>query len=294
MFVWSLMKRLARVVSLERRARLLGAVVPSRYWFETAVLMSRWHARITSAMGKGRRGISEAYMRENWLIEFTKLGSFPIPMQVSGAALLEATASDRGGIVLCGTHVPLIMVVIRAAIQAGCRPDLVVADPNNMRLENNAFQPTGLSEGIPATSPGPSGLLKIRTVLRRRGLVACTLDGDAGGPSHPDLLILAGRLGARIVTFRANLMPNGVVNISFQNAVYPFCDSDEAIEANMRAIQEDERRLLASLDDVANSDVSIAVLSQPDVLTDTRGKIDEDDNDKPRVKPTTKKVSARS
>lgn len=264
-FVWSVMKRLAKAFSMQRRARVVAAIVPRRHWFRVAVLMSRWHARITCTFRRNRRGISEAYLREDWLIELSRLGPFPVPIRIHGAELLKPTASDHAGVVMCGTHVPLIMVVMRATILAGCKPELVVADPDNMALENGMLYPTGLREGVPTAHPGPAGLLRIKTILRKRGLVVSTLDGHAGGPSRPDLLVLAGRLGARVVIYRPELAPDGVVDVSFHNAVHPFCDSDEAIEANMQAIRQEERELLAQLDDLTDLDTSIAVLSQPDV-----------------------------
>lgn len=289
-FVWSLVKPWARLVSTKRRVRLLAAIVPARHWFRAAIWMSRWHARITCAVGKSRPGIKEAYLRDDWLYELSRLGPFPVPMQVSGAESLQVTASDRRGIVLCATHIPLIMSVIRAAILTGHKPDLIVAAPHNIRLENNQIQPTGMSEGVPAVPPGPNALLRIRTILRRKGLIACTLDGHVDGPS-PDLLMLAGRLGARVVIYRTSLTPNGIVNVSFQNAPYPFCDSEEAIEANMRAIQEDERRVFASLDGLTDSDTPIAVLSQPDNLPDVSGKVNE--FKVPVIAPATPKASER-
>jgi len=224
-FVWPLMKRLARVVSLERRAGLLAATLPARYWFRAAVLMSRWHALLTNIFGKSRRGISEAYLREHWLVELSRRGPFPVPLRVTGAELLAPSAFDRGGVVLCATHVPLLMVMLRAAILSGHKPELVLAHPDNMTWGDNAVQPTGLSEGVPAVPPGPGGLLKIRTILRKKGLVSCTLDRHAGGPNHPDVLVLAGRLGARIVIFRADLAPDGVVNVSFRHPMHPYCES---------------------------------------------------------------------
>jgi hypothetical protein len=263
------LKLLARAVSLKSRVRLFAAIVPPQHWFQGAILMSRWHARVTSALNRSRRGISEAYLRENWLVELSRLGPFPVPMRVSGAELLDSAASDRGGRVLCGTHLPLLMVMLRAAILSGHKPELAVADPSNIRPEVCGLQPTGLSEGVPAAPPGPIGLLRIRTILRNNGLVACTLDRHAGGPSHPDLLVLAGRLGARIITYRTELASDGVVSVSFDNAVHPYCHSYAAIEANIQTIQEEERRLLASLDGLVDSDISIAALSQPDGLTDT-------------------------
>jgi hypothetical protein len=195
-------------------------------------------------------------MREDWLIELSQLGAFPIPMRVCGAEFLRAAASDRCGVILCGTHVPLIRVVLTAAILHGRRIELVVAQPNSSNV-NNTIQPTGLSECVPIAAPGLNGLLKIRTVLGRNGLAACTLDERIGSPSRPDLLVLAGRLGARVVTYRVSLASDGVVNVSFQNAPYPFCDSDEAIEANLKSIQEDERRAIASLDVVDAPNTSI-------------------------------------
>lgn len=255
-FAWSIIKRLAKLVSLERRARLVASVVPARHWFRTAVLMSRWHARITSAIRKSSRGVGEAYLREHWLIELSRLGPFPIPMRVTGAELLEPTDSDRGGVILCGTHVPLLRVMVRATVLSGHKPQLIVAKSDNITLKDHGLQPTGLNEGVPAVTPGPNGLLRIRTVLRRNGLVACTLDGHSGGISHPDLLVLASRLGARIVTHRTVLAPDGIVWVSFHNAVHPYCETYEDIEANMKAIQEYERRLLEQLDGLADPDIS--------------------------------------
>ena len=285
------LKLLARSISMERRSRLLAAIVPPRHRFHAAVLMSRWHARVSSAFGNGRCGVTEAYLREHWLIELSRLGPFPVPMRVSGAELLGPTASDRGGVILCGTHVPLLRVMLRAAIVSGHKPELIVAKPDNITLANNGLQPTGLSEGVSAVPPGPGGLLRIRTVLRKNGLVACTLDGQAGGATHPDLLVLAGRLGARIVTHRTVLTPAGIVCVSFQNAVHPYCNTSEAIEANMKAIQEDERHLLAELDGLSDADLPIAELEQPDMLFDFPVK----DNPVrlPVISPGAEKISQR-
>lgn len=243
------LKLLAKTVSLERRARLLAVVVPPKHWFRAAMLMSRWHAFASSTFGGSKRGLTEAYMREHWLIELSRLGAFPVPLRISGAELLAPSPSDRGGVLMCGTHVPLLRAVLRAAIQTGHPPDLVLAKPNTMMKGSAALQPTGLAYGVPAAPPGAEGLLKIRTVLRKNGLVACTLDGDPGAPSHPDVLVLAGWLGARIVHFTPMLAPDDVIEISFHNRVHPFCDSYEAIQANLREIQEEEARLLAALED---------------------------------------------
>ena len=281
------LKLLARAMPLKRRARLLAAVVPRRHWFRAAVLLSRWHAQITCAVGKNRPEIREAYLRDDWLIELSLLGSFPVPMQIIGAESLEITAMDRGGIVLCATHIPLLMAVIRAAILSGHKPDLIVAAPHNIRLENSQIQPTGMTEGVPAMPPGPSALLRIRSILRRQGLIACTLDGHAE-PS-PHLLVLAGRLGARVVTFRTGLAPDNTVNISFQNALHPFCDSYEAIEANMKAIQEDARRIFANLQNEKSQSPpeSAQVNTAAHVLSNnSRRKF-------PAISPSTRKFSDR-
>lgn len=243
------LKLLAKAVSLERRARLLAAVVPPQHRFRAAVLMSRWHGFASSTLGGSKRGFTEAYMREHWLIELSRLGAFPVPLRVTGAELLGPSPSDRAGVLMCGTHVPLLRAILRAAIETGHPPSLVLAKPNTMMSGTAMLQPTGLEEGIPAAPPGAEGLLKIRSVLRKNGLAACTLDGALGAPSHPDVLILAGWLGARIVHFTATLAPDGVIDISFHNRVHPFCDSYEAIQANLRAIQEEEVRLLAALEE---------------------------------------------
>lgn len=243
------LKWLAKTVSLERRARLLAGVVPPEHWFRAAMLMSRWHAFASSTFGGSKRGFTEAYVREHWLIELSRLGPFPVPLRVTGAELLAPSPSDRAGVLMCGTHVPLLRTIVRAAVLTGHPPSLVIAKPDTMMNGKTMYQPTGLEEGVPAAPPGAEGLLKIRTVLRRNGLAACNLEEGLGEPCHPDVLILAGRLGARIVYFSATLAPDGVVDVLFHNAVHPFCDSYEAIEANLKAIRDIETRLLAALED---------------------------------------------
>lgn len=268
MSLWSIMKLLAKEFSLEKRARFVAAVLPRRHWFRAAVLLSRWHAHLSAIFRNRRPGIAEAYLRENWLNQLTRVGPFPVPIRANGAELLQPAESERAGVVLCGTHVPFIMVVIRSAILSGHRPDLVVTDQDNIRLENSHFQPTGMDHGVPAVPPGAAGLLRIRSVLRKKGLVACTLDRDSGGDIHPDLLILAGRLGARAVTFRAELASDGIVDIAFQNTIHPYCESREAIKENLSAILAAESELLRRLSGVTDTKAPIAVLSQPDQLTD--------------------------
>jgi len=266
------LKLLAKTVSLERRVRLLAAIVPPQHRFRAAVLMSRWHAFASSTFGGSKRGFTEASMREHWLIELSKLGPFPVPLRITGAELLAPSPSDRAGVLMCGTHVPLLRAVLRAAIQAGHPPGLVLAKPNTMMKGSAKLQPTGLEQGVPAAPPGAEGLLKIRTVLRKNGLVACTLDGAHGAPSHPDVLILAGWLGTRIVHFSAMLAPDGVVDVSFHNTVHPFCDSYEAIEANLKAIRDIETSLLAALEDapVSTTIGSVQANAATDVLSRNR------------------------
>jgi hypothetical protein len=261
------MKQFGKKFSLERRARMIAATVPRRHWFRAAILMSRVHGHLSAAFTGRRRGIVEAYIREDCLIELSRRGPFHVPIRVIGAELLEPAESERAGVVLCGTHVPWNNVMIRAAILSGHKPELVVTDPNSILLKDNEFLPTGLDDGVPAAAPGPGGLLRIRTVLRNKGIVACTLDQRAGGKSYPDLLVIAGRLGARAVTFSAELARDGVVDITFRNALHPYCESRQAIQENLQAILAEERRLLASLDGLDDSEVSIDALSQPDTLT---------------------------
>ncbi|HZY63836.1 MAG TPA: hypothetical protein VFE38_15050 [Edaphobacter sp.] len=285
MLLWQFTKFLSNQVSFSRRVRLLAALLPSKYWFRGAVVMSRWHAGIASALGNQNPGLCKAWMLENFLIELSKIGPFPVPLQINDAELLAPLPSDKGGIILCGTHVPFLRMLLRAAILSGHRPELAVGDASILSSKYG-MQATGLNDGIPAVSPGPVSLLRIRSILRRNGLVACTLDSFAGGKTHPDLLVLAGHLGARIVTYRTNLEHDGTVTISFSNAIHPYCNSDQAIEENMDAIRKEQERVFAVLEGRVNPSLRKATLA-----TMTVQEIPGKDHRKEPISSTSEKIA---
>lgn len=240
-FVVRVLRTLVSWITLRRQARIVARFVPSRGWYRSAVIVSRWHARLTGAMG-GNRVLTEAVVLDSWLRELTFSGAYQIPWRGAKMDGLES-GDPNAGVLYCWTHLPLYCIPLHAFIDMGYETPMVVADPGNILGESEFLVPgqTKRARAIPASH---HVLMKIQTVLQEGGAVACLADAELGGPISSNVLRIAGQTGARVVFQWAERRPDGVIDIYIINAPRPLNETEEDIEMNMEFLRVENRRIL--------------------------------------------------
>jgi hypothetical protein len=243
-FVVWILKTLGSLIALRRRARIVALLVPKRYWYRTAVGVSRLHARLTGVAG-GNRALTEAILLDNWLQELTFSGSYPIPWRAAKIDGLKREDSTRG-VLYCWTHLPLFSMPLHASIEMGYPTPLIVADPGNIFGEGEFMVPgqTKRAKAIPASL---HVLMRVRTILNEGGAVAYLADAELGGPISSNILRIAAQTGSRLVFQWAERQPNGVIDIYFIDPPRPRNESEEDIELNLEFLRVENRRILSSL-----------------------------------------------
>jgi hypothetical protein len=243
-FVARTFKTLGRWLPLRRQARIVALLIPSKLWYRTAVLISQLHARVTGAMG-GNRPLTEAIMLDSWLRELTFSGTYPIPWRPVKLDGIDGGDTKRG-LLFCWTHLPLSTMPLYALAEIGYPLPVVVANPGNICGESEFMVP-GKTKRARAIVANLHVLMKMRTVLRGGGSVACLADAKLGAPVTPNVLRIAGQAGARVVFQWAERQPDGVIDIYFINAPRPLNESEEDIEVNLEFLRVENRRILLSL-----------------------------------------------
>jgi hypothetical protein len=207
----------------------------------------------------GNRVLTEAVVLDSWLRELTFLGAYPIPWRlVKGDGI--GSGDPQRGILYCWTHMPLSSMPLHAWIEMGYEPPPVVADPGHIFGESEFMVP-GQTKRARAISTSQHVLMRIRTVLREGGAVACFADAELGGPMSSYALRIARQAGARVVFQWADLRPDGVIDIYIINAPRPLNESEEDIEVNMEFLRVENRRILGSLGVKINQVISWAGVS---------------------------------
>jgi hypothetical protein len=193
----------------------------------------------------GNRVLTEAVVLDGWIRELTFLGAYPIPWRLAKGDGIGSGDPQRG-ILYCWTHMPLCSMPLHASVEMGNELPPVVADPGHIVGDNEFLVPgqTKRARAIPTTL---HVLMRIRTVLREGGAVACFADAEIGGPMSSHALRIARQAGARVVFQWAERRPDGVIDIYFINAPRPLNESEEDIEVNMEFLRTERRRILGSL-----------------------------------------------
>ncbi len=87
----------------------------------------------------------------------------------------------------------------------------------------------------------------MRTLLLEGTSVACLADREFNGEFSANPLRLAGRMHVPVILIRTELGDDGVVDVTFQAAPHPYCETEEAIAENMAALRSANDRVLQSL-----------------------------------------------
>ena len=183
-------------------------------------------------------------MLDHWLLELTLCSPYPIPWRGVGVEVLNHHDSKHGTM-FCWTHVPMFEVPLHALMEMGHSPQ-VAADPGKI-VGDHEFVVPGAARRLRAIPMDPYVLIRMRTVLRQGGSVACLADPELGAPLSPHVLHFAGRIGARVIFLWAERGRDGVVDVHFVEPPRPLCRSEEDIAANMEFLRAENRRLLGPL-----------------------------------------------
>jgi hypothetical protein len=193
----------------------------------------------------GNRILTEAVMLDNWLVELTRSGPFPIPWTISGTEVIEA-ADPAIGTLYCWIHEPLAEFPLRPSMELGYPEPVVVADPGRI-VDGNRLPVAGLERRLQAIPADRYALSKARTFLQEGVGVVCLLDATMAGELYSHALQLAGQIGARVVFQWARRRQDGTIDVTFASAPQPHCQTEEAVQENLAALRAAQQRALREL-----------------------------------------------
>jgi len=249
-------RELKRFLPLSRQASLIAFLVPRRFWFRCALVASRWQGGLVTAMG-GNGALTELLMREHWLHELTKHNAFSIPWRLHGYELLDEYLR-KGPVMFYSTHLAMSDMPLRVFIEKGNRPPVPVASPGRIS-DKDRYRVPGFGKTIPALPPAGYVLARMRTLLRRGDSIACLAERELFAvelSSNP--MRLAGRMGVPVFFALGELAPDGVVDVTFQPAPHPYCESEDAVAENLSVLRGFNDRILRSVGVVVpNADGSL-------------------------------------
>lgn len=187
--------------------------------------------------------LQRAKLIDFWVRQLTGAGYFPVKYRIDGAEHLAPTPAGGAGVFYCSVHLPLTVVVVWGMIDLGYPPDLVLAAPSNITADGH-WVSAGAAKAIKALAPGSATLLRARTILRGGGRLAAMADEDEGEPLRPEMMRLAGRLGARVVLCWAAIDDAGEICVTYEPAPYPIPDTEEKVLANLDVLEIKRRSIL--------------------------------------------------
>jgi hypothetical protein len=229
---------------LSRQARIASAVIPAALRFRFALTASRCQGRLTSALG-GNGALTEALMRDHWLRELTFHGAFPVPWRLHGRDVLDRYAVP-GPVLYYTTHLPMLEIPLRVVMEIGYPVPVPVADPGRL-VDHERYVVPGMPAPIPAIPVSGHVLARMRTLFLQGTSVVCLADSEFGGELFTNPLRLTARLRVPVVLVWAELATDGVVDVTFEAAPHPLCESDEALAENLEYLQAINRGVLRSL-----------------------------------------------
>ncbi len=243
------------LLPLSRQAQITAKVLPSRYWYRFALFASRLQGRLAAFRG-GNGPLTEAVMLDHWLRELTFFGGpYPIPWSLAQPDV--AHPPQRGkNIFYCWTHVPLSDVALRALVELGHKIDLTVAHPGRI-VNGEEYIVPGLAMRLKTLSANGRVLARFRTALKQGLSVASLADAEMFGPISPQMLYVAGMVGAFVVFFWAERQPDGSILVDIQPAPYPLCKNDKEVEENLEFLRKMNRKAFADVGAIIDAEPMI-------------------------------------
>lgn len=228
---------------------LIIALLPRQRWYSALWRISRVQAvlmwpilHFTSYRIDPRRPVPVAWILNYWISRLVSAkGAFPIPIRVKGSELISNLFRNPTGVALCSAHLPLLDACLQALIEIGCPPAAVVAAPGSLI---GSWFPVWGRPVLPGIPSGQAVLLKVRTVLRNRGLVAGLVDPYSGNAYSPNLFRVAQLTGSKIIFVVPELRPNGDIDIEFFLPPDPSCQTEQSIRLNLQVLQSRVDRVL--------------------------------------------------
>ncbi|MEO6805957.1 MAG: hypothetical protein ABI209_07400 [Edaphobacter sp.] len=239
------MKRILRWLAskfpLRQQARFVAWLLPNRYWYRGALAITRLQGALVGLLG-GNRKLTEAVMLDHWLFELTVVGAFPIPYVVNGLDIIQ-TGDEKIGTLYCWIHEPLVEFPVRTLVDLGRIKIVVVADPGRI-VDGDQFLVVGTSIRLMAIPNLHYVLGRVKSALLNGVSVECLINEYMAGPIYPQVLRLAGRIGARVVFGSALRRPDDTIEVNLMKPPRPDCETEEAVQENLAYLRAAEERML--------------------------------------------------
>ncbi len=228
------------VLPYRRRIALVTTLLPRSAWYRAALFMARLQSELALVV-PGKRPLGLPCILDSWLLELTRRGPFPIPMNVAGA---ENMVPERATL-YCSPHRSLYDLAGSVFVKHTGKPLIALSGKNRIGNDGNALIFGSAIRAYPIPADG-NALLKIRNALRRGESVFANVDEDFGKPLSDRTLRIARRSGARVVFIWTDLQQDGSLLVTFQPGS-ALADQDRALEEDLKfllALQEDAMRMM--------------------------------------------------
>lgn len=235
------LKRVATHLPLNRQAALVARVLPNSAWYRAAVAVARLQGRLVERMG-GNRALTTELMLDLWLRELSFSGRYRLPYRQTGVQV----CLTPGPKLFCWTHLPLTEVPLRVYLEEGGAPVAVVSDAGKI-VGRNEFQVFGWPERMEALPADGALLTHVMRTLRRGKSVVFLADPYLGGSLSAVPVRLAARAGVPLVFQWTELGRDGILQVFYREAPFPYSRTEAEIAENMRFLTEARDRTLARL-----------------------------------------------
>ncbi len=168
---------------------------------------------------------------------------FPIPVQVENLELLREIASQEGGFVCCGAHVPFVKLFI-PVVRSVLRPGVELVGMVKY-LKPDGYVDIWNDQPLRAMAAGAGVLLQTRSLLRRGGCLLLLTDKEQGEFISSNIFRFVGKVQSRVLMAFPHLLDDGTILLKFVEAPAPACRNEGEVRANLDFIAQMVRSILA-------------------------------------------------
>ena len=219
-------------------------MLPRRRWYAAAVALTRvqW-AFCRLLFWRPDICLRNSICLDRLLLELMRFGTFPVRWRAAGTAHLPRGGTEANGVIYCTSHLPLFALQARVLHEMNATPSLVIAHPEAIDSAGTYPMP-GVEERIPALPPGGRTMARVMRELQKGKVVGSLMDEYPGGPLKPQVLRMAGKVGARVVYLFSELDDQNAIRLTATLPPFPACSTEEEIQANLAAYEQQRRRIL--------------------------------------------------
>ncbi|GAB3333723.1 hypothetical protein GCM10027299_41510 [Larkinella ripae] len=222
-------------------AKFITLTLPTEKWFGTAFTLTRYFSyfiespeeRLKNSFRKVQSAKLDTLMSAI-RASSPPLTEFPVPIKVQGAELLKEKYPN--GLVVCSIHMPLVLLSVRLLIERGLIPDAILV--KNVPKDGYLYV-TGTKIRIPALFTDHYILVKVRSILRKGGIVIILVDDISKEATYfPNIFRLVNKLNSDLILTLVKLQGDGYIEGRIFDLPDTSSDEEENIKSKFDALHK--------------------------------------------------------